>query len=1201
MFNSNHNDKMMFKLISATLIGAVMVSFCLPVNAFAYRSRSGGAKMAEPDFSGAITGAAISIAATAVTVGIGSAWGSASSAAQSISSTQKVGTLGTTVTNSAGTVSKAQTIASTTKELFSNSEHFATGIKTALSLKNALPIITKGYSAYVLSSSTGGAVASYGVYKGWKPSKIYLVSTIASAALNSAFSADTALGVPEIGAPTSSLAVPINPSTLPSMAKGAFVGTIEGAAKGFTVYAIDRNRIDKGKGPSVLGQVAGFTTGMMGAGFARELMAPAPTTTASYQEDPDKANTYYKIEEWSKNDTQPTRIDADNPMSRQQIQAGLNKDQYSNTELNPRYKTKDNGGGILQVIDRTPTPHLFRASVVQTLDNWPIIATKAAGIAATQNLGKKAYLEPLISGTIDTVLGSALQNTADIYGLKPSMYMGGKEYVIANRINYNDTVRTAGYEHGMKSKTVKIAEIQDKYKGATTPEELGRMRTEISQLYPELQGALNKMDLGELARGEINDSNLNDMYKAANPMEYERLSSSGRLQDQLTIFKDQLVHSSTPSEMLGNIAISQQGIMMQAAMKGKPIDSEGKSLGGGSAVNISINDSLRAAGTSKSGLFMSRTLSGMRSGMLDTLISGGTQALFTKSTRNTSAGGRVALSFAGNMLSATIRGVAFHNNWQSDGGLWFPEFESKNLEQPKLELDSQGKPTTESLIAAQYYQANINSDNYRKLDIENNSGSSHDTEVLKTAIVYNPQGGYETVLKRDLDPETNAPLATRILLESENTKPTMSEAIGFSVARANMQSLVNTWSFGIPAHPENTTVAGYVNYLDGLQSKSELGLNKAVTQSFVNANLRATSGNIVDSFATSKRMADAFGLTPIRLVHMRSSPLQPLAVQRLYYNTALFNANTQFEYPLGVDSALSGGLARAQNPDGVGKIFKYKTAEELKNIPKLGENTMLDATANTKQLLLEYAQAVKSGSANEDYTIVDVKQMFKVPDQADLGKNVALPKVAVEVDLGPNGTAFVEVPLDESVKREGLAGKTVNEAIIKALGERIIPHTGSQANDGLAVPSNDVSTHPASKLTDNAKKDITKIWGNYKVVSGGHYGDARGSKIHDGEDLAGFPVGTKIPAFKELTVVRTGRDDVTGNYIVLKDAQAGKEFGLGHLDATPNLAAGQVIEPGQSVGQIGMTGVTTGPHIHLWMSDKSNPRPYLNQIKTDMN
>jgi murein DD-endopeptidase MepM/ murein hydrolase activator NlpD len=89
----------------------------------------------------------------------------------------------------------------------------------------------------------------------------------------------------------------------------------------------------------------------------------------------------------------------------------------------------------------------------------------------------------------------------------------------------------------------------------------------------------------------------------------------------------------------------------------------------------------------------------------------------------------------------------------------------------------------------------------------------------------------------------------------------------------------------------------------------------------------------------------------------------------------------------------------------------------------------------------------------------------------------------------------------------------------------------------------------------------------------------RYAHYHDGVDYAA-PLGTPVRAIAAGTVVGAGRV-ADGAVIVRIRHGDGSESLYGHLDADLPVRVGDRVEVGDRIGMIGMTGHTTGPHLHL--------------------
>lgn len=135
--------------------------------------------------------------------------------------------------------------------------------------------------------------------------------------------------------------------------------------------------------------------------------------------------------------------------------------------------------------------------------------------------------------------------------------------------------------------------------------------------------------------------------------------------------------------------------------------------------------------------------------------------------------------------------------------------------------------------------------------------------------------------------------------------------------------------------------------------------------------------------------------------------------------------------------------------------------------------------------------------------------------------------------------------------------------------------------------------------TATQKVDITQYGVNLiKPVSSGYtitsrFGP-RSSGNHGGLDIAA-PTGTNIVAAEAGTVIRAGNyNDGYGNSIIIQHNQNVKTL-YAHCSKI-YVSAGQSVAQGQSIGAVGSTGNSTGPHLHLEIiinGAKYNPQYYL--------
>jgi murein DD-endopeptidase MepM/ murein hydrolase activator NlpD len=150
----------------------------------------------------------------------------------------------------------------------------------------------------------------------------------------------------------------------------------------------------------------------------------------------------------------------------------------------------------------------------------------------------------------------------------------------------------------------------------------------------------------------------------------------------------------------------------------------------------------------------------------------------------------------------------------------------------------------------------------------------------------------------------------------------------------------------------------------------------------------------------------------------------------------------------------------------------------------------------------------------------------------------------------------------------------------------IPPTTAAPVTSGAAAPSASATTSGASASSATPSREtvqVPAIFGtdvNAAVTTNFRAG-------HYGVDFA-VPSGTPMAAPLDSTVVATGSDPRSGNYVTLKDSN-GNLHTVAHLSEIL-VKKGQEVPMGSNFGLVGATGNATGPHAH-WEIKNGEGKP----------
>jgi len=136
-----------------------------------------------------------------------------------------------------------------------------------------------------------------------------------------------------------------------------------------------------------------------------------------------------------------------------------------------------------------------------------------------------------------------------------------------------------------------------------------------------------------------------------------------------------------------------------------------------------------------------------------------------------------------------------------------------------------------------------------------------------------------------------------------------------------------------------------------------------------------------------------------------------------------------------------------------------------------------------------------------------------------------------------------------------------------------------------AVPANTSLFIPGAKLDWTSRQEINGdlfIWptsGRVSSLYGYRIAPFAGTRMfHTGIDIAA-PMGSPIKAAMSGRVTQIGNDESWGNFVVISHNSGYRTF-YAHMSVV-RAKAGAYVVTGERIGDVGSTGLSTGPHVHF--------------------
>jgi murein DD-endopeptidase MepM/ murein hydrolase activator NlpD len=200
-------------------------------------------------------------------------------------------------------------------------------------------------------------------------------------------------------------------------------------------------------------------------------------------------------------------------------------------------------------------------------------------------------------------------------------------------------------------------------------------------------------------------------------------------------------------------------------------------------------------------------------------------------------------------------------------------------------------------------------------------------------------------------------------------------------------------------------------------------------------------------------------------------------------------------------------------------------------------------------------------------------------------------------DVHPGDTLII-LPIS-GVKRTVVKGDTLKSIASKygADANEIAQFNGLDPALALVVGSTIIIPGGEISAPSSPTKSVISTSASYSTIAAGYYsspipGGIITQGLHDGKAVdIGAARGTPIHAAADGTVIiarnNGGWNGGYGNYVVITHSN-GTQTLYAHMK-NAIVTPGQSVDNGQIIGYVGMTGNTTGPHVHFEVRGAANP------------
>ncbi|MEU8225851.1 M23 family metallopeptidase [Kribbella sp. NPDC048915] len=178
---------------------------------------------------------------------------------------------------------------------------------------------------------------------------------------------------------------------------------------------------------------------------------------------------------------------------------------------------------------------------------------------------------------------------------------------------------------------------------------------------------------------------------------------------------------------------------------------------------------------------------------------------------------------------------------------------------------------------------------------------------------------------------------------------------------------------------------------------------------------------------------------------------------------------------------------------------------------------------------------------------------------------------------------------DPTTKKQSAAAK-----LAQARAAKLTATQALTAKRASALAAAKAKAEAAEKKARESATRCEMMISGYHITATFGQGGSRWARTHTGTDFAA-PIGTKIRSVMKGVVIFAGHAGAYGRQVQVRH-EDGTVTWYNHMSKF-SVEVGETVYAGDEVGRVGMSGNTTGPHLHFEVrpgnGDPINPLPWL--------